>query len=237
MSKTRTLLVTVSLDALGLVLLLTAGCASVRHEKPAPQPEPVATQPASPQPAAQPVAPPTQQPATAAVPVPAAASAPAVSAPAEAPTPAAVSAPSPTTPAPQTTGKAAPPVARTPAPIARAPTPPAPPVAATAPAAAPPPLDLTALEARLKETKAIGLFTKISLKNKVDDLLDQFREYHGGKAKVTVKELRQSYDLLMMKVLSLLQDDDPTLASTIVASREAIWILLADPKKFAALPT
>jgi hypothetical protein len=64
----------------------------------------------------------------------------------------------------------------------------------------------------------------------VDDLLDQFREYHGGKAKRSVTELRQSYDLLMMKVLSLLQDDDPPLASTIVASREAIWSLLVDPK-------
>ena len=40
-----------------------------------------------------------------------------------------------------------------------------------------------------------------------------------------------------MKVLSLLQDDDPKLASKIVASREAIWGLLEDPKKFATLPS
>jgi carbon monoxide dehydrogenase subunit G len=39
----------------------------------------------------------------------------------------------------------------------------------------------------------------------------------------------------MMKVLSLLQDEDQTLASDISSSREAIWGLLADPKKFAAL--
>ncbi len=48
-------------------------------------------------------------------------------------------------------------------------------------------------------------------------------------------ELRRSYDLLMMKVLSLLQDHDQRLASDIVSSRERIWGLLADPKKFAAL--
>jgi hypothetical protein len=48
-------------------------------------------------------------------------------------------------------------------------------------------------------------------------------------------ELRQSYDLLMMKVLSLLQDEDQTLAAAIVSSREAIWGVLADPKKFATL--
>ena len=48
-------------------------------------------------------------------------------------------------------------------------------------------------------------------------------------------ELRQSYDLLIMKVLSLLQDSDPVLARDIVTSREAIWSLLADPAKFATL--
>jgi hypothetical protein len=48
-------------------------------------------------------------------------------------------------------------------------------------------------------------------------------------------DLRRSYNLLMMKVLSLLQDDDQTLASAIVSSREMIWGLLADPKTFATL--
>ncbi len=66
-------------------------------------------------------------------------------------------------------------------------------------------------------------------------LLDQFREYYKGKATITMTELRQSYNLLMMKVLSLLQDADQKLASAVVSSREAIWDLLADPKKFAAL--
>ena len=50
-------------------------------------------------------------------------------------------------------------------------------------------------------------------------------------------ELRQSYDLLMMKVLSLLQDHDQRLATEIVSSREQIWAVLADRKKFAAYQT
>jgi hypothetical protein len=98
-----------------------------------------------------------------------------------------------------------------------------------------PTLDLDALKEEVKSTSAIGFFRKITLKNQVDDLLDDFRAYHGGKAKLTTIELRRSYDLLMMKVLSLLQDKDPRLASSIVSSREAIWNLLADPKKFATL--
>jgi hypothetical protein len=94
---------------------------------------------------------------------------------------------------------------------------------------------LSALKTRLKETKAIGLFSKLALKNKVDDLLDQFRKYYKGNAKIDITELRQSFNLLMLKVLSMLQDADQKLAAAIVASREAIWALLADPKKFATL--
>lgn len=77
------------------------------------------------------------------------------------------------------------------------------------------------------------MFTKIALKNQVDDLLDQFRAYHKHQATTTLAELKQSYNLLLLKVLSLLQDSDPSLARDIVASRDAIWSILADPKKFA----
>jgi hypothetical protein len=102
-------------------------------------------------------------------------------------------------------------------------------------ASPPPPLDLPSLEKRLRETKAIGVFTKITLKNQVDDLVNQFREYHRGRGKTTLAELRQRYDMLLLKLISLLQDNDPTLTRTIVASREAIWAILTDPDKFATI--
>jgi hypothetical protein len=166
-----------------LLLLLTAGCASVASDPRASQPQVVATPAAAPQAAATPEAPTT---------------------PPSAPQPAAT------------------PVA--PAPVA-APTAPASPLT----------LDLKALEAQLRATKAIGFFTKISLKNQVDDLMKQFREHYEGKTRRTMTELRRSYDLLIMKVLSLLQDADQPLASAIVSSREAIWGLLSDQIKFANL--
>jgi len=100
---------------------------------------------------------------------------------------------------------------------------------------APPPLDLKSLETRLKETKAIGVFTKLALKNQVDDLLEQFRAFYQGRLKTTLAELRRPYELLLLKVLALLQDADPPLAGAIVASREAIWGILSDPVKFKAV--
>jgi hypothetical protein len=138
-----------------------------------------------------------------------------------------------------------PPTAGKPAATAAVAAAPAKPAAATAPAAptqatptaapakpAAKPLDLASLEKRLRETRAIGVMTKLSLKNQVDDLLDRFRAHYRKQTNTTLAELRRPYDMLLLKVLSLLQDSDPTLARDIVASREAIWGILADPDKF-----
>jgi hypothetical protein len=117
-----------------------------------------------------------------------------------------------------------------PKPAASAPAAAAKPAAPESPKA--PTLDLGSLEQRLKDTKAIGLFTKLSLKNQVDDLLGELRAFHRGAAKTPAAALRQKYDTLMMKVLTLLQDGDPQLASAIASSREALWGILMDPQKF-----
>ena len=110
----------------------------------------------------------------------------------------------------------------------------APPTTSPAPAAAKAPaLDLRSLEQRLKDTNAIGVLTKLSLKNQVDDLVAQFRAFHDGRRPPTLAELRRPFELLLMKVLSLLQDQDPALANQINASREAIWGLLSDRDKLA----
>jgi hypothetical protein len=69
----------------------------------------------------------------------------------------------------------------------------------------------------------------------VDDLLAQFRAFHSKQARLNLSDLRQKYDLLLLKVLSLLQDNDPQLAAAIASSREAIWGILTDPDKFARI--
>ena len=115
-------------------------------------------------------------------------------------------------------------------PVAPAPAP-KPQIAAPAPA----PLALDTLEQRLKETPAIGVFTKLTLKNQVDDLLSLFRAYYEGRGGLTIPQLRQNYEQLLTKVLNLLKDGDPALAGSIVNSREAIWGVLTDPAKFAKL--
>jgi hypothetical protein len=96
-------------------------------------------------------------------------------------------------------------------------------------------LDLDTLEQRLRNTAAIGGFTKLALKNQVDDLLDRFRDHYSGRGNATLPQLRQTYEQLIQRVHGLLRDGDPPLATSILQSREAIWAVLTDPVKFARL--
>lgn len=107
------------------------------------------------------------------------------------------------------------------------------PVAAVAPAAGL--LDVASLRARLRDTAAIGVMAKISLRSKVDDLLESFRKHYDGGQKTSLAALRRPYDELIMKVLDMLQDGDPSLARSISGSREAIWEILSDRERFRSM--
>jgi hypothetical protein len=241
-----------------LLLALTACSGNTKAEQPGSEPPAVAEQPVTPQ-APKPTQPETREaspPREQAAAPQAVAEPPAPASPSQ---PAAVPAPSAPAPVPQTTVKPAAPAPVAPAPSAPPPTkkpatpsppksaPPATPATAggdktassaaktPGPAPTPAPLDLKQLKQELKDTKAIGIFSKITLKNQMDDLLGRLRKYHQGQANPPLTDLRRSYELLVMKLLSLVQDDDKKLASDIAGSREAIWALLADPKKFATL--
>ena len=211
------------------MLLLLVACT---HERSAARPSAAqaATAPATATaPAPSPDTPPAAPAAAPPVNAPASSPAPAAAAPAPSKAGSAVAArssrPPPKTSPTETTSAAAAAIhpLSPPAAAARAPT----------AAGAPPALDLTALEQRLRDTHAIGLFTKLSLKNQVDDLLAQFKDFHSRGSRVSLTELRQKFELLLVKVVTLLQDNDPSLATAVSSSREALWGVLSDPKKFA----
>jgi len=95
-------------------------------------------------------------------------------------------------------------------------------------------LDLKALEKKLRDTRALGVFTKLALKNDLDDFVDDVRSFHSKRVG-ELDQLRERFELLLMKVLSLLQDKERDLADEIARSRDALWTLLSDPREFARL--
>lgn len=220
-----------------MIVLLAGGCATHGQQPAATTPDIVVTgqqAESAPIPAAPPSTPRQEETASAVEPLPEPAPAPSViseqpaapdAAPAPAEKPPAVI-PKPVVTAPAKT--AAPPAQIQPQKKTGAAKPPPAPQA-------PPPMALAVLEQRLKDTGAIGVFTKLALKNQVDDLVSRIKAHHEGNGSATLAQLRQSYDQLLARVHGLLKDGDPPLAGAIMASREAIWTVLTDPVKFAKL--
>jgi hypothetical protein len=133
--------------------------------------------------------------------------------------PAAVPAPAPA-PSPEPPAAEAPPPAPSPEPAQPEP---------------PPPISLEELGQRIKATPAIGTFSKLALKNDIDDLIDALRRYHENK-EGDLDALHTRYEALVLKLMTLLEQEEPELALALGRSRQAIWSRLVNPVEFAKLP-
>ncbi len=93
--------------------------------------------------------------------------------------------------------------------------------------------DVDVLVERMKETKAIGVITKLSLKNQVDDLLEKAEEIKQNDKDTTDEksELREDFEGLILKTVSLLnKGEDYSLAEDIYLAREELWQSIMENK-------
>jgi len=91
-------------------------------------------------------------------------------------------------------------------------------------------VDIKTLEKRLKSTDAIGFFTKLAIRNNIVDLMDKIKRYRKKSLlKVKIKEIRSSFDGLLLKIIALL-DEDPKLSRDLYVGRESIWESLLEVK-------
>lgn len=91
-------------------------------------------------------------------------------------------------------------------------------------------INMEVLTARLKKTKAIGLFTKLAIRNDVSDLMGEVKRYRKQSMLASkITEIRESFEGLLMKIMALL-DDDPELSRDLYAGRESIWKSLLEVK-------
>ena len=84
----------------------------------------------------------------------------------------------------------------------------------------------------LTKTKAIGVFTKLSIKSNTTRLHKSFAVYHQGQRPPNLEELRERYDLMIQEMVILVQHKDPELAREIHATRLLLWSYLSDPEKY-----
>ena len=93
-------------------------------------------------------------------------------------------------------------------------------------------IDLDDLAKRVGDSKAIGLLTKLSLKREIEVFKVDLKAVHDGASKSTLTQMRERYDLMVHKLMTLLQAKDPGLAKEIAEARNFLWAKLADPKEF-----
>lgn len=91
-------------------------------------------------------------------------------------------------------------------------------------------VDFKLLKERLKNTDAIGFFTKLAIRNDIVDLMDKIKKYRKKSLlKIKMKEIRSSFDGLLLKIIALLRDD-PILSRDLYVGRESIWESLLEVK-------
>lgn len=86
------------------------------------------------------------------------------------------------------------------------------------------------LEDRLKHTRAIGIFTKLAIRNDILDLVEEIATYRKqAQLQQRLKEIRSSFDGLVLKIMALLEDD-PALSRDLYTNRELLWNSLLEVK-------
>ena len=93
-------------------------------------------------------------------------------------------------------------------------------------------VDLQILGDMLAETRAVGIFTKLSLKKDIEKVLLRLKKFHNGKSKFSLEQLEEQYNLLLMKIAIHLQEDDLALHTHLCNAWLVIWEDLRDYDRF-----
>jgi len=91
------------------------------------------------------------------------------------------------------------------------------------------------LAERLRQTNAIGFFTKLQLKGDIENLVKEVDDHYAGKNNATLMQLHERFQLLFHKIVTLVQNKDPQLAKDITSARQSLWEWVSDPNKSVKL--
>jgi hypothetical protein len=95
--------------------------------------------------------------------------------------------------------------------------------------------DFCALETKIRNTNAIDFFSKINLKNEIDSLIDDFRNFQVGESAYSFGALKARFENLIRNTVAMLRKGDAALAEEIERSGEALWTTLNTPEKLVAI--
>ncbi len=94
--------------------------------------------------------------------------------------------------------------------------------------------DFHALETKIRNSEAIDLFSKISLKIEITSLVNEAVRLHEGKSAAGLYQRKVRFEELIDRAVIMLRKGDVSLAEEVEGSREALWRFLNSPEKLLA---
>jgi hypothetical protein len=95
--------------------------------------------------------------------------------------------------------------------------------------------DLDALRVQLRTTPAINVLTKLALKLRFDELVEDFRGFHTGRRDHNLDDLRRRFANLLDETMRLVRNGDSALFWELQEAQAGLWQTFSNPVKFAAL--
>ena len=92
---------------------------------------------------------------------------------------------------------------------------------------------LDRVEQRMRDTAAVGVVAKLTLKAELDALLAAFLRFHEGKSHYGLDDLLHRYDRLMAKTMDLVHGQDPALFALLYDIRPEMAAILTHPGHYA----
>jgi len=83
--------------------------------------------------------------------------------------------------------------------------------------------DLDTLQGQLKSTKAVGNMTKLKLRGEINTVLARINAFYAGKSKFSLDQISEQFDLLYMKIVSIVADKDADLHRQLCNSWDSVW--------------
>ena len=94
-------------------------------------------------------------------------------------------------------------------------------------------ISMDEIRGMLKKAKGIGLWTKLTLANRVNRFTEDFYWFHKKAGGKSLFDMQQRFDHLHRKIVSILKPDNPDLTARFIAARAALWYAYRDPIAYA----
>lgn len=93
-------------------------------------------------------------------------------------------------------------------------------------------ISIEAMQKMLRRAEGIGLWTKIKLERRINRFTEDFYWYHKGANGKSLLQMRERFNALHSRVVTLLQARNPGMSKQFSDARDVLWFAYRNPGAF-----